>query len=158
MPGTEGKAPWFRYSILAVREQPPQPDPAEARRWYQRAADAGDTVAVVNLGLLPAEQDPAEARRWFERAADAGRTEAMICLSLLPAEQAWRQHVAEMGGTTHLRARPVRPIDHDFPGRGADANRAAEKDAEAQPRVRICRLRRLRIACRRRVAPGTAQA
>src|SRR5271157_2778366 len=127
MQGTEGKAPWFRYSILAVREQPPQPDPAEARRWYQRAADAGGTVAVVNL-------------------------------SLLPAKQAWRQHVAEMGGTTHLRARPVRPIDHDFPGRGADANRAAEKDAEAQPRVRICRLRRLRIACRRRVAPGTAQA
>ena len=56
-------------------------------RVCERAADAGDTVAMVNLGLLLAEQDPAEARRRFERAADAGDTVAMVNLGLLLAEQ-----------------------------------------------------------------------
>ena len=45
-------------------------------RW-EREADAGDTAAMVHLGLLLEDSDPAAARRWFERAADAGHSDAM---------------------------------------------------------------------------------
>ena len=39
-------------------------DPAEARQWYKRAAQAGQTDAMFNLGMLLRDSDPAQARKW----------------------------------------------------------------------------------------------
>jgi TPR repeat protein len=33
-------------------------DPVQARRWYERAAEAGRTNAMNNLGLLLDDRDP----------------------------------------------------------------------------------------------------
>ena len=64
---------------------------ARGTRWYQRAADAGHTSAMFNLGVLLADRwDPPDlpaARTWFERAADAGHTGAMVNLGVLAAER-----------------------------------------------------------------------
>jgi TPR repeat protein len=56
-------------------------DAAEAARWYQKAADAGYALGMVNLGLLyenglGVTKDAAEAKRWYRKAADAGRHSA----------------------------------------------------------------------------------
>jgi TPR repeat protein len=47
-------------------------DPVQARQWWQRAAKAGDTDAMYNLGILLSDSDPVQARRWYQRAAEAG--------------------------------------------------------------------------------------
>ena len=56
-----------------------------------RAANAGNTDAMFNLGFLLADQvDPPqleEARRWYEQAANAGNTDAMFNLGFLLADQ-----------------------------------------------------------------------
>ena len=61
---------------------------AERRRW-ERAADAGDSDAMFELGLLYANSmqppDLDAARRWWERAADAGNSDAMFNLGHLYA-------------------------------------------------------------------------
>jgi TPR repeat protein len=69
-----------------------QPD--DARHWYERAAQAGDVGAMVNLGILLADQlDPPEsdeARRWYGRAADAGDAVARARLDeLLRRPRGW---------------------------------------------------------------------
>jgi TPR repeat protein len=57
-------------------------DYAEAMRWFRQAADAGNSSAMNNIGLLyqngeGVPQDYAEAMRWFRKAADAGNSAAM---------------------------------------------------------------------------------
>ena len=52
-------------------------DPAEAVKWYRKAADQGIAKAQYNLGACyesgtGVERDPAEAARWFRMAADQG--------------------------------------------------------------------------------------
>jgi TPR repeat protein len=68
--------------LLAERLDPP--DLAEARSWYERAAEAGNTDAMYNLGFLLATRlDPPqldEARTWLTRAAQAGHSRAMSAL------------------------------------------------------------------------------
>ncbi len=49
----------------------------------QTLAHAGDTDAMVNLGLLLRDRDPAAAQAWWKRAAAVGNTEAMVGLGLL---------------------------------------------------------------------------
>jgi hypothetical protein len=48
-----------------------RPDPVQAHKWYQRAADAGDVTAKARLEAL---------RRWVETAAAAGDLEARSLL------------------------------------------------------------------------------
>ena len=53
-------------------------DYAEAKRWYEKAAAAGDLVAM-NIGMFyrngnGVTQDYAEAKRWYEKAATAGNS------------------------------------------------------------------------------------
>jgi TPR repeat protein len=49
-----------------------------AQRAWRRAADAGDTRAMSNLGVLLMQcGDLTEAETWYRRAADAGDTAAM---------------------------------------------------------------------------------
>jgi TPR repeat protein len=53
---------------------------------YQRAADAGEPLAMINLGNLLRTADPPDlegARHWYQRAADAGQPLAMINLGNL---------------------------------------------------------------------------
>ena len=63
-------------------------DPAEAARWYRKAADQGLPLAQNNLGILYREgrgvaKDLAEAARWFDRAATAGHIEAINNLGVM---------------------------------------------------------------------------
>ncbi|RAK56800.1 SEL1-like repeat protein [Phenylobacterium deserti] len=60
----------------------------EARRWYQRAAQAGDTKGMYNLGLLyyrglGGPQDLPGAVSWFRKAADRGVVNAQYNLGLI---------------------------------------------------------------------------
>jgi TPR repeat protein len=66
-------------------------DYAQARRWYQKAADAGSAEAMYRLGEMYEEgegvtQDYAQARRWYQKAADAGNSEARQALLRLPSK------------------------------------------------------------------------
>ena len=60
------------------------PELAAARTWYQKAADAGDTDAMINLGNLLATnwtRPSCPGPHLVEKAADAGHTGAMFNLS-----------------------------------------------------------------------------
>jgi TPR repeat protein len=46
-------------------------DPEQARRWLERAAEAGDADAMNRLGVLLEDSDPEQARHWLEQAAEA---------------------------------------------------------------------------------------
>jgi TPR repeat protein len=57
-------------------------DYAEAKRWYEKAAAAGNSAAMNNIGYVYAQgkgvtQDHAKAKRWYEKAAAAGNSAAM---------------------------------------------------------------------------------
>ena len=79
----------------------------------QKAADSGNTDAMVNLGVLLADRlDPPDldgAQAWYRRAADAGNTDAMVNLGVLLADrldppdldgaQAWYRRAADAGNT-----------------------------------------------------------
>jgi TPR repeat protein len=59
-------------------------DPAAARTWYEQAAAAGHTGAMVNLGGLLAGLEPPdldETHHWWKKGADGGDTAAMVNLS-----------------------------------------------------------------------------
>lgn len=61
---------------------------AEARRWTQRAADAGDPPAMHNLALYyfrgeGGPQDAAAAAQWFKKAAQRGVVDSQYNLGLL---------------------------------------------------------------------------
>ena len=60
-------------------------DYGKALEWFHKAADAGNTDAMINLGRLyehglGVAQDYGKALEWFRKAADAGNTDAMINL------------------------------------------------------------------------------
>lgn len=63
-------------------------DPAEARRWTQRAAEGGDPKAMHNLGLYYFHGDGgpknvSQAAIWFRRAADLGLVDSQYNLAQL---------------------------------------------------------------------------
>ncbi|MER6049767.1 tetratricopeptide repeat protein [Streptomyces sp. NPDC001793] len=61
---------------------------AKARVAFQRAADAGDTSALHNLGLLAESLgEGEEAERWFRRAAEAGEPQSAGRLGRMLAER-----------------------------------------------------------------------
>lgn len=66
------------------------PAPAEALRWYQKAADGGATVALVRLGDFYAlRSDGVETPRaleWYRKAADANSSTAMVRLGRMFSE------------------------------------------------------------------------
>jgi localization factor PodJL len=66
-------------------------NPAEARRWYERAAQAGDRSAMHNLALYYFEgsggpKNATVAAEWFRRAAMAGLTDSQYNLGRLYEE------------------------------------------------------------------------
>lgn len=65
-------------------------DPAEARRWIERAAEKGHAAAINSLaqayiggelGITEMQRNGAEALRWVRRAADSGYLPAMTRLA-----------------------------------------------------------------------------
>ena len=62
---------------------------AEAAKWYQKAADAGNDYAQVNLGVFyqtggcGLKRDLAKAAEWYEKAAAQGNAYAQFYLSCL---------------------------------------------------------------------------
>ena len=60
-------------------------DYAEARKWYEKAAAAGNAFAMNGLGLIylngyGVALDYVEARKWYEKAAATGNAYAMYNL------------------------------------------------------------------------------
>ena len=65
-------------------------DKAEAARWYAKAAELGDTSAMINLAALQlagsgTAKDEAAAARWVRKAAEAGAAEAMLDMGWMSA-------------------------------------------------------------------------
>ena len=63
-------------------------DPAEAMKWYRRAAGDGDALAAFHIGSLyerglGVEQDFDAAATWYARAADGGNQAALTALAYL---------------------------------------------------------------------------
>jgi TPR repeat protein len=63
-------------------------DKAEARKWFEKAANDGDVVAMSNLGSvygagMGVRVDFAKARGWFEKAAKLNYNEAMFQLGMM---------------------------------------------------------------------------
>jgi TPR repeat protein len=66
-------------------------DYAGARRWWEKAAAAGEPVAMFNIGVsyttgrfIP--RDYAQARRWLQKAVAAGSADAKDLLARLPSK------------------------------------------------------------------------
>jgi TPR repeat protein len=91
------------------------PDLDAARRWFERAADAGNSDAMNNLGVLHEqhwEPDLDAARHWWERSADAGNAHAMYNLGRLYAEliqppdldaaRHWYENAADAGNNAAI--------------------------------------------------------
>ena len=79
----------------------------QAGESFRKAADAGDTDAMVKLGyLLMGWGEQNEAEQWFRKAADLGNTSAMGSLGFLLAERGehaqaeqWHRKAADAGDT-----------------------------------------------------------
>ena len=87
VPGEIGTGDGKGYTYKVERH-----DPAELRRKYTAAADAGDVEAQFNLGSLLADwfepPELEEARHWYTAAAEAGNTRAQVNLGYLLSERA----------------------------------------------------------------------
>lgn len=75
---------------LSFNGQGTRRDFLEARKWYEKGAALGDTMAMSNLGSLYRDgkgvaKDSVEARRWFEMAAKLGDEAAKESLKKLTA-------------------------------------------------------------------------
>jgi TPR repeat protein len=71
--GLESRAAWTLARVLERLNRS-----EEAETWYRKAAEAGDTEAMVLLGLLLARRGQTrEAERWLRKAADAGEASAL---------------------------------------------------------------------------------
>ena len=62
-------------------------DMAKALKWWDKAIKAGDTDALVHMGMLHdagdgVKKNPVKARILFEKAATAGNTEALRVLGI----------------------------------------------------------------------------
>lgn len=77
----------------------------EAKKYFQLAADTGDSSAMYYLGHIAKQSvDLKEAKNWFQLAADAGHSSAMTNLGLLISESGnekeakkWYQLAADAG-------------------------------------------------------------
>ena len=105
--------------ITAFGEQSPnQAAAVQNAITLQKAADAGNSDAMNNLGTLYAHgqgvaQDYGKAREWYQKAADAGNPAAMNFLGALYAHgqgvaqdygkaREWFQKAADAGNTTAM--------------------------------------------------------
>ena len=118
-------------------------DYAAAASWYRKAAEQGDAVAQVNLGVMYRDgqgvpQDYAAAVSWYRKAAEQGYANAQFNLGLMYANgqgvpqdyvtaHMWFNLAAASGDNERGRKSGY--------GRRADDARADRGSAEAGPRV-----------------------
>ncbi|WP_296816427.1 hypothetical protein [Brevundimonas sp.] len=118
-------------------------DPAEARRWTERAARGGEVRAMHNLGLylfegLGGMRDQTEAARWFRAAAERGLVDSQYNLARLyergaegvdpnPAEAYQWYLIASRSGDTGAEAGAARLRADLSATRRLDAEAAAER-------------------------------
>jgi localization factor PodJL len=81
-------AQFFLASLYTTGESGVRKDPAEARRWTERAALGGERKAMFNLGMFFFEgtggpKDETEAANWFKKAADLGLVDSQYNLARL---------------------------------------------------------------------------
>jgi len=114
-PTTPSPTPSAAESLAQAKSYLDAKDFAKALPLLQKAADAGDTDAMLNLGWLYANgngggQDFGKSREWYQKAADAGNTDAMLNLGWLYANgyggftdfdkaREWYQKAADAGNT-----------------------------------------------------------
>jgi len=87
--------PSARDSLAEAERHLDAKEYAQARQWFQKAAEAGSADGMNGLGALyengwGVTQDSAQARQWYRRAADAGSVAAKLKLAMLspsPASQ-----------------------------------------------------------------------
>ena len=121
-----------------------QKDDAQALRWFRLAADRGDAVAQLSLGLMYADgrgvpQDHDEAAKWYRRAADRGNPQAQYNLGLWYAKgdggppNKVRAHMWFNLAAAHFPAADSRDRNAAVTSRDAVAsNMTAEELADAQ--------------------------
>lgn len=122
-------------------------DLAEARRWTQRAADAGVAKAMHNLAMYyfngeGGERSTAIAAQWFRQASEKGLADSQYNLGLLyergigvvqnPAEAYKWFLIASRGGDTLSRAEARQAALRVRPLLSGEAQAAAERTAAAQ--------------------------
>jgi len=76
-------------AMLFFAELSMQSDPKEAQRWYRRAAELGQTNAMVNLAYRLSRGSPANRREalvWYRRAAEGGAVQGLVNLAGLLSE------------------------------------------------------------------------
>jgi TPR repeat protein len=89
-------------------------NPAEAKTWFEKAAQAGHVRAMLYLGRFEEDRDNlVEAERWFRRAADSGDIDAVYNLAYflkdsdpIESEALCREGVSKPRST---ELRPVTP-------------------------------------------------
>jgi uncharacterized protein len=67
-------------------------DDAQAVIWFHKAADAGSSTGMMDLGSMyeygrGLPKDYAQAALWYRKAADAGNEQAQLALKRLASEQ-----------------------------------------------------------------------
>jgi TPR repeat protein len=79
---------WWIWAKVTSQEREWLQDPAQALRWFRRAADADNTSGMVFLGAMylfgegvPVNNE--EAARWFQKATNKGNASAMCDLGTL---------------------------------------------------------------------------
>src|SRR5258708_36367483 len=82
---------------------------AVVRSWWLRAAELGDTHAIVGLGVLLTDTSRAQARRWFQRAADASRADGMAGPANLAADSDPAQARRRVGQAAGAGGPPAPP-------------------------------------------------
>ena len=116
-------------------------NPAEAARWYSRAAELGNPTAQYNLAVhyrqgMGVDRDDARANELFEAAARQGLVQAQINLGLRllegtgsPADPvrgfAWLEKAASSGSAEAIRRR-------DYHARGLDEQQRTDAEALAR--------------------------
>jgi len=80
----------FNVALIYANGKGVNKDIYQAKEWYKKAAEQGNTAAQYNLAKLISQSsdktDPRaqeEVRYWYEKAAEGGRKEAMNDLALL---------------------------------------------------------------------------
>ncbi len=97
--------------LLNENDQIESASDEQAVRWYRRAADQNETVALYRLGLMAQASRgsllPNEARAYFQRAAQTGNVDAMLAYALIlkaspvpqdaPLAMEWAERAASQG-------------------------------------------------------------
>jgi TPR repeat protein len=78
----------YNLGLMYLNGQGGAQDLAQAREWFQKAANGGHANAMYQLGLLYYQghgvaQDYAKASAWLEKAVDAGYADAKPVLKLI---------------------------------------------------------------------------